>query len=97
MKGEEARQRRAHQSAVIISHRISRGDEGFQLILDEVEKGDGATVVLIPQRVEGVSLGQTVVCGAGGSFELSEVSPGDYYIAAFDHMDGLTPSAAMPK
>ena len=60
-----------------------------------VDKGDGATVVLIPQRVEGVVLGQTIVCGAGGSFELSEVSPGDYYIAAFDHPEGLFPSAAM--
>jgi hypothetical protein len=60
-----------------------------------VEKGDGATVVLIPQRVEGVTLGQTVVCGTGGSFELSEISPGDYYIAAFDHVEGLSPSAAM--
>ncbi len=61
-----------------------------------VEKGDGATAVLVPQRVEGVALGQTVVCGAGGSFELSEVSPGDYYIAAFDRIDVLLgPSAEM--
>jgi hypothetical protein len=60
-----------------------------------VEKGDGATVVLIPQRIDGVALGQTIICGTGGSFELSEVSPGDYYIAAFDHMNGFSPSAAM--
>jgi hypothetical protein len=61
-----------------------------------VEKGDGATVVLFPQRVEGVAIGQTVVCGAGGSFELSEVSPGDYYIAAFDHINVVGgPSAAV--
>ena len=61
-----------------------------------VEKGDGATVVLVPQRVEGVAIGQTVVCGAGGSFELSEVSPGDYYIAAFDHINVFSgPSAEM--
>jgi hypothetical protein len=60
-----------------------------------VEKGDGAMVVLVPQRVDGLGTGQTVVCGAGGSFELSEVSPGDYTIAAFDHMEGLTPSAAL--
>ena len=57
-----------------------------------MEKGDGATVVLVPQRAEGVALGQTVLCGARVSFELSEVSPGDYYVAAFDHMDGLSPS-----
>jgi hypothetical protein len=61
-----------------------------------VEKGDGATVVLVPQRVEGVAIGQTVVCGAGGSFELSDVSPGDYYIAAFDEVNVLSgPSAEM--
>lgn len=60
-----------------------------------VEKGDGATVVLIPQRIEGVALGQTAACSAGGSFEMTDVSPGDYYIAAFDHMDGLAPSEAM--
>jgi hypothetical protein len=54
-----------------------------------VEKGDGATVVLVPQRVEGVAIGQTVVCGPGGSFELSEVSPDDYYVAAFDHINVL--------
>ena len=61
-----------------------------------VEKCEGAAVVLIPQRVEGVSIGQSVACGAGGSFELSGVSPGDYYIAAFDHLDVLmSPSAAM--
>jgi len=59
-----------------------------------VEKGDGATVVLIPQRVDGVAIAQTVACGAGGSFELSEVSPGDYYIAAFEHINILSgPSA----
>jgi len=54
-----------------------------------VEKCDGVTVVLVPQRVEGVAIGQTVACGAGGSFEFSEVSPGDYYIAAFDHINVL--------
>lgn len=59
-----------------------------------VARGDGATVVLVPQRVEGVAFGQTVVCGAGGSFELSEVSPGDYYVAAFDRIDSRSPSAA---
>jgi hypothetical protein len=60
-----------------------------------VENGEGATVVLVPQRNDGISIGQTLRCGAGGSFELNEVSPGGYYIAAFDHMDGLFPSAEM--
>jgi hypothetical protein len=71
---------------------------GSGTVRGTVEKGDGATVVLVPrgvlERVEAVGFGQTIVCGAGGSFELSEVSPGDYYIAAFDH-GGMAPSAAM--
>jgi len=60
-----------------------------------VEKGEGATVVLIPQRFDGVAIGQTAVCGAAGSFELNEVSPGDYYVAAFDHVDGMAPSTGL--
>lgn len=60
-----------------------------------VGKGGVATVVLIPERIEGVALGQAVVCGAGGSFELSAVSPGDYAIAAFDRIDSRSPSAML--
>jgi hypothetical protein len=60
-----------------------------------VEQGDGATVVLVPQRNDGVSVGQTIPCGRGGSFELSEVSPGDYYVGAFDQVDVLSPSEGM--
>jgi hypothetical protein len=60
-----------------------------------VEKGEGATVVLIPQRFDGVAIGQTAVCGAAGSFELNDVSPGDYYVAAFDHVDGMAPSTGL--
>jgi hypothetical protein len=59
------------------------------------EKGEGATAVPVPQRSEGASFGQTIVCGAGGLFKLSEVSPGDYYIAAFDRLDRLFPSEAL--
>jgi hypothetical protein len=63
-----------------------------------VENGDCASVVLVPRPIpqpsDGVAIGQSVRCGAGGSFELNEVSPGDYYIAAFDRMDGLFPSPA---
>jgi hypothetical protein len=60
-----------------------------------VEKGEGATVVLIPQSYDGIAVGQTVACGPDGSFEMNAVSPGDYYIAAFGRMDGISPSAAM--
>jgi hypothetical protein len=60
-----------------------------------VEKGAGATVLLIPQTVDGVSVGQTVTCDRLGSFALSDVSPGDYFAAAFEPADWLMPSAAM--
>jgi hypothetical protein len=60
-----------------------------------VENGEDATVMLIPQRKDDVYIGQMIHCGAGGTFELSKVSPGDYYIAAFDRVDGLLPSAAI--
>jgi hypothetical protein len=59
-----------------------------------VEKGEGATVILIPQRIDGVVFGQSVTCGPGGSFQLNEVSPADYYIAAFDRMAGFQPPSA---
>lgn len=57
------------------------------------EEGEGATVVLIPQRIDGIAIGQTAKCGPGGSFEPKAVSPGDYYIAAVGRIDGLWPSA----
>jgi hypothetical protein len=60
-----------------------------------VEKGEGATVVLVPQWISDVTFGQTAVSGSDGTFELNEVTPGDYFIAAFDHMDGMSPSAAV--
>ena len=57
-----------------------------------VEKGDGATVVLLPETGGQIGFGQTIPCGPSGSFELNEVSPGDYYIAAFDRPVGMYPS-----
>ncbi|HEY6344164.1 MAG TPA: carboxypeptidase-like regulatory domain-containing protein [Bryobacteraceae bacterium] len=60
-----------------------------------VEKGEGAMVLLIPQRNDDVYIGQMIRCGADGTLELSKVSPGDYYIAAFDRVDGVLPSAAI--
>lgn len=59
-----------------------------------VEKGEGSTVVLIPQQMDDIGFGQMVVCGAGGSFQFSDVSPGGYLIAAFDHIEGVTPPSS---
>ena len=47
-----------------------------------VENCRGATVILIPQRIEGPAYGHSMNCRADGSFDMNEVSPGDYYIAA---------------
>jgi hypothetical protein len=60
-----------------------------------VDTGQGATVVLVPQRADGVAIGQTIHCGPGESFELNEVSPGNYYVAAVDHLGLVSPSAAV--
>ncbi|MBV8847409.1 MAG: carboxypeptidase regulatory-like domain-containing protein [Bryobacterales bacterium] len=67
-----------------------------------VEQGGGATIVLIPQGAQRGVIGLTIQCAADGSFELSEVSPGDYYIAAFESPPnlgslgfGLAPTPAM--
>lgn len=57
--------------------------------------GEGATVVLVPQQPVGVTVGQTMVAGPGGLFELNQVPPGDYYVAAFHGEYRLAPSAAM--
>jgi hypothetical protein len=49
-----------------------------------VEKGGGATVVLIPQGAERPAIGQSIQCAPDGSFAFSDVSPGTYYVAAFE-------------
>jgi hypothetical protein len=56
-----------------------------------VEKGGGANVVLIPQGAERPAIGQSIQCAPDGSFEFSAVSPGGYYIAAFE-----APSLPLP-
>ncbi len=64
------------------------------VIRGTVEKGENSTVVLIPQRPDGPAIGQTILCGPDGSFEMTEVSPGDYFIAAFNRIDGLPPASS---
>ncbi len=49
------------------------------------ERGEGATVMLIPREAGEVSTILTARCGAGGVFEIGRVVPGDYYAVAFDH------------
>ena len=54
-----------------------------------VEKGEGATVVLLPKD-EALLDGQFIrstKCAVSGNFEVSDLRPGDYYAFAFDHVD----------
>jgi hypothetical protein len=58
-----------------------------------VENGEGATVVLVSQQPNGVSVIRTLQCGPGGAFDMGGVTPGDYYAAAFDRVE-VQPMAA---
>jgi hypothetical protein len=54
-----------------------------------VERGEGATVVLLPKE-EALLDGQFIRiarCGPGGSFEAGSLRPGDYYALAFDRVE----------
>jgi hypothetical protein len=57
-----------------------------------VEKGSGATVLLIPASVQTIGFGRMVTCKADGTFDMSGIPPGDYYAAAFGQVQ-QTPSA----
>jgi len=48
-----------------------------------VENGSGATVLLIPDNVQTMGFGRMVRCKADGAFDVSGVTPGDYFAAAF--------------
>jgi hypothetical protein len=52
-----------------------------------VEKGEGATVMLWLQSAVPIDLIRAVQAGRGGSFEISTVAPGDYYLLAVDRQN----------
>jgi len=53
-------------------------------VLGTVENADGASVVLIPRDVQTMAFGRMVTSKADGSFDMSGVPPGDYFIVAFE-------------
>ena len=61
---------------------------GVGSVRGTVEKGDGATVVLLPAESspDAVSIIRTFHCGRDGAFEIADVAPGSYRVAAFDHI-----------
>ncbi len=52
-----------------------------------VEKGEGAKLLLVPQTLSLGDVARVYPCGAGGNFELSGIAPGDYYAIAVTHFD----------
>lgn len=44
-------------------------------------------MVLVSQETSGLSFIRTLPCGAGGSFDMDGVTPGDYYAVAFDRVE----------
>jgi len=60
---------------------------GLGKVRGTVEHGEGSMVMLVPHDGGETSTIGIVKCGAGGSFEINGVIPGDYHIVAFDHPD----------
>jgi hypothetical protein len=54
-----------------------------------VENGEGANVYLVGREPGEVVQYRRTSCGAGGAFQFGDVPPGDYYVAAFDRVQGL--------
>ena len=47
-----------------------------------VDKGEGAKLLLVPQTLAPGDVARVYPCGAGGNFELAGIPPGDYYAIA---------------
>jgi hypothetical protein len=56
-----------------------------------VANGEGTTVFLIPDNVQTVGFGRMVMPQADGTFDMSGVPPGDYFVAALAWPQGLIP------
>jgi hypothetical protein len=70
---------------------------GLGKVRGTVEKGDGASVFLVSNTSGDILTYRQVTCGAGGSFEIGQVPPGDYFIVAFDRTNGSElPAADLP-
>jgi Carboxypeptidase regulatory-like domain len=52
-----------------------------------VEKGEGTSVLLVPQTLAPGDTGWLRVCGAGGTFEFAGLPPGAYYAIAVPSVD----------
>jgi protocatechuate 3,4-dioxygenase beta subunit len=57
-----------------------------------VENGEHAMVLLVPKGSGDSNSIFSSRCGAGGAFSIEDVPPGDYYAAAFEHVDVSSPA-----
>jgi hypothetical protein len=70
---------------------------GLATVHGVVDKGEGAAVFLVSQGPGELFTYRQVTCGAGGAYEIDQVPPGDYYVAAFDHAESTgLPAANLP-
>jgi hypothetical protein len=56
-------------------------------ITGTVEKGESATVLLVPQTLAPGDDARMTSCGSGGKFEVAGLAPGDYYAVAVNNAD----------
>ena len=78
-------------SALHVTYKAATGS-----VHGTVENGDGATILLIPDNVQTMGFGRIVRCKADGSFDIAGVSPGDYFIAAFQQFQQIIPAESAP-
>jgi Carboxypeptidase regulatory-like domain len=56
-------------------------------ITGTVEKGQGATVLIVPQTLATGDAARLAACDASGKFEVAGLAPGDYYAVALNQVD----------
>jgi hypothetical protein len=69
-------------------------NSAFGKVRGTVENGEGKTVFLISRESGEILSYRQVECRAGGAFKIGDVTPGDYYLVAFDRTEsGGLPAA----
>jgi hypothetical protein len=84
---------------------LSPGSPPFQVVLKKglgtvtgrVDKGEGVNVFLVSHDSGEILTYRQTTCGAGGTFEIRDVQPGDYYVVAFNRTErDVLPAADLP-
>ena len=70
---------------------------GLGKVRGRVEKGEGASVFLVSKEPGPILTYRQVTCGPGGAFEIGQVPPGEYYMAAsYRSEESELPAADLP-